>query len=298
MFLLEGIPTQSGTYSAWIHLRDCDNKSAETLFTFDIWPRRFFISTQDLKPAGLGSPYSAKLEVTGPPSNTTWEVTAGSLPAGLTLSRDGVISGTPTTAGASTFTVEATGTPLDFTGARMHSREFTLRVVGSMALKISRTTAEAQVPFRASLLAEGGQSPYNWTATGLPAGLTLNGDGTFSGTPRRTGSFTITARVTDATGTVKETQVRLVVRAHLAVATRNLRPAVVGRRYRATLTARGGVEGKRWSLRGSLPRGLRLEPTTGTILGVPGAAGTARFTVVARDALGAVSTKALTLRVR
>ena len=298
MFLVEGIPTQSGTWSAWIHLRDCDNRSAETLFTFDIWGRSYSITTQSLQPAALGSPYSAKLEVKGPPSNTTWEVPSGSLPAGLTLSHDGVISGTPTAVGSSTFTVEATGVAVDFTGTRIDSRELTLEVRGGLAAQLSRSTAEVGVPFRGSLVASGGQSPYTWAATGLPAGLALGADGTFSGSPRRAGGFTFTAHVTDARGAVKETPVRLTVHPRLSITTGSLRAAAVGQRYRATLTARGGVEGKRWSVRGSLPRGVRLDAATGTIVGVPRAAGSARFIVVVRDALGAVSTKTLVVVVR
>ena len=267
LFLVEGIPAQSGTFSAWIHLRDCDNRSAETLFTFEIGPRRFTITTQDLKPAVVGAPYSAKLDVSGPPSNTTWELTSGSLPAGLSLSRDGVISGTPTAAGASTFTVEATGNALDFSGTRIHSREFTLQVLAPLTAKISRTTAEVRVPFRATLVASGGRGPYTWTASGLPAGLAIGADGTVSGTPRRTGVFPLAVRVTDATGAVSEERVRLVVRPRLAIATRTLRAATVGRPYRATLTTRGGVEGRRWSLRGALPRGLQFQATRGTIVG-------------------------------
>lgn len=38
----------------------------------------------------------------------TWAVSAGTLPAGLTLSATGLLSGTPTTAGAYSFTVSAT----------------------------------------------------------------------------------------------------------------------------------------------------------------------------------------------
>jgi hypothetical protein len=37
-----------------------------------------------------------------------WTVTAGALPAGLTLSSDGVLKGTPTASGRFTFTVQAT----------------------------------------------------------------------------------------------------------------------------------------------------------------------------------------------
>jgi len=51
--------------------------------------------------------YSETLAVSGGLAPYTWTVSTGTLPAGLTLSSAGVISGTPTTAGSSTFTVEA-----------------------------------------------------------------------------------------------------------------------------------------------------------------------------------------------
>ena len=296
-FMLEGVPTESGTFSVWLHLRDCDNKSAETLFTFDIWPTTFAVGTSTLKPAVTGSAYSAKLEVSGRPSTTTWAITSGSLPAGLTLSRDGVISGTPTAAGSSTFTVEATGVALDFSGTRTASRQYTLQVLAPLGLNVSRTTAEARTRFTGTFVATGGQAPYTWTATGLPAGLALGADGTFSGTPSRTGSYPVSVQVTDASGAVKATQVVLLVRPHLTIATKRLRVAGVGRTYRATLLARGGVEGRRWSVRG-LPRGLRLQAKTGAIVGVARSAATVRLKVVVRDALGATSAKTLVLAVR
>ena len=64
-FVVEGIATEAGTFSAWIQLLDCDNKSAETLFTFDVWARRWGIATAGLKPAAVGSSYSAVLEGAG-----------------------------------------------------------------------------------------------------------------------------------------------------------------------------------------------------------------------------------------
>src|SRR6267142_1821912 len=60
--VVEGIATEAGTFSAWIQLLDCDNKSAETLFTFDVWARRWGIATAALKAAAVGSSYSATLE--------------------------------------------------------------------------------------------------------------------------------------------------------------------------------------------------------------------------------------------
>lgn len=56
----------------------------------------------------LGVPYTWTLGVTGGTYPYTWAITAGSLPPGLTLSSAGVISGTPTTAGAWWFTATVT----------------------------------------------------------------------------------------------------------------------------------------------------------------------------------------------
>jgi hypothetical protein len=54
-----------------------------------------------------GVAYSETLAATGGVSPYTWTVTTGTLPAGLTLSSAGVISGTPSADGSSTFTVQA-----------------------------------------------------------------------------------------------------------------------------------------------------------------------------------------------
>jgi hypothetical protein len=293
--LVDGVATEAGTFSVWLAVHDCDNRSAETLFTFDVWPRRFSIATESLKAAGLGVPYSATLEVSGIPSNTTWEVTAGSLPAGLTLSKEGVISGTPTAAGSSTFTVKATGNAKDFSGTRVHSKQFTLNVV-SLAASLSRAAAEVGVRFRSTLVATGGQAPYTWSATGAPAGLSVGSDGSVTGVPRRAGTYTLAAHLVDATGAASDLQVKLVVRRRLALATTRLPAATAGSAYRAQLAVRGGVGGLRWTLSGA-PAGLTVGAKTGTIAGRPARAGTYRVTVRVRDALGAVAKKTFTLSI-
>ncbi|MFI7166554.1 YncE family protein [Rhodococcus erythropolis] len=55
----------------------------------------------------VGQPYRHAFTVTGRPAPTA-AVTAGALPDGLTLSAEGVLSGTPTTSGRFEFTVTAT----------------------------------------------------------------------------------------------------------------------------------------------------------------------------------------------
>ncbi|MBM7520090.1 ExeM/NucH family extracellular endonuclease [Nocardioides nitrophenolicus] len=57
------------------------------------------------------------------------------------------------------------------------------------------TTVDAQVS--ATLTASGGEEPYSWSATGLPAGVTLSTSGVLSGSPTTEGSYSVTATVTD-----------------------------------------------------------------------------------------------------
>jgi CHRD domain/Putative Ig domain len=83
------------------------------------------ITTSSLLPTGfLGSAYSQTLAASGGTSPYTWSVTAGALPAGLTLSSGGVLSGTPTAAGTANFTVTVSGGPASFS-----SQDFSLSIL-------------------------------------------------------------------------------------------------------------------------------------------------------------------------
>ena len=66
---------------------------------------------------------------------------------------------------------------------------------------ITTTTLPAGVhvsPYSAALSATGGTPPYTWSATGLPAGLSVSADGTLAGTPTEEGAFTPEFTVTDS----------------------------------------------------------------------------------------------------
>jgi uncharacterized repeat protein (TIGR02543 family) len=81
-----------------------------------------------------------------------------------------------------------------------------------------------------------------------------------------------------------------------AVTTTSLPPGVVATAYLQTLSASGGQAPYVWSVTsGSLPAGLSLDPATGTISGMPTAAGSSSFTVQARDASQATASRMLTL---
>jgi hypothetical protein len=146
-----------------------------------------------------GVPYSQQLGAEGAQGALTFSVSGGSLPAGMTLSADGLLSGVPTSVGSSTFTVFAG----DAAGAT-DSREYTLHVTSSPTpILVSTVLPGGQVgngyAYRPHVA--GGSTPYIWgiTAGSLPAGLSLNtSTGLIHGVPTTTGTSTVTVAVTDS----------------------------------------------------------------------------------------------------
>ncbi len=145
------------------------------------------------------------------------------------------------------------------------------------------------VPYTATLTADGGAAPYDWSITSgsLPAGLSLDGStGVISGDPTTTGVQTVTVEATDADGWKASVQLSIAI-ANMTITTTALPPAVVGQSYATILTAVGGHPPYVWRLAkgsGRLPAGLRLEKSSGVIAGVPDKKSTSSsFTVEVRD---------------
>jgi len=91
-------------------------------------PPPLAIVTTSVPNATVAQAYATQLNATGGTSPYTWSSSPGSLPAGLTLSAAGAISGTPTTAGASTFTATVRDA-----NSQTSSISFTLTVANQVA---------------------------------------------------------------------------------------------------------------------------------------------------------------------
>ena len=97
-----------------------------TMRVFGLAGRRPTIATHVLPIGRVGSAYSFQLR--NEAGTSTWSVQSGALPAGLSLSAAGLISGTPTGAQSSTVRVRSTGA-----NGRTHERSFPIMVVASVA---------------------------------------------------------------------------------------------------------------------------------------------------------------------
>ena len=174
------------------------------------------ITTSTLTEGTVNSGYNATLAATGGSGTYTWTVASGSsLPAGLSLSAAGVISGTPTTAGLSNFTVNVADSE---TVPQTSSAPLKLAISGG-ALKISSglpTAGQVGVSYNFPFAATGGVPSYSWSIidnNSPPPGLTLSSSGSLSGTPTTVGNYTFQLQVTDANNTSVSQNVSVAINA-------------------------------------------------------------------------------------
>ena len=150
-------------------------------------------------------------------------------------------------------------------------------------------------PFTYQFQASGGTQPYTFSAGGtFPPGLGLTpSTGAVSGTPTTAGAFAFTIQVSDLLGASTSQQFTMTVApgqgggSQLAfLSTSPLPAASVNVQYSYQLLASGGRTPYQFSLTGSLPPGMALNASSGTISGIPASSGTYAFTVVVVDANG------------
>ena len=236
------------------------------------------------------------------------------LPAGLTLSEDGTISGKPTAEARLSFTVNAT-----YGGAAGEtvSQTFTITIAGEGGAIIyeaedNALTAYIGKAYEGDVAKARIYDPYGDESTQypdiaytlangsrLPAGLTLNSDGSITGTPDKECkdyAFTVTASALGYRDT--EFEFKISVLYPLTYETKALADGSYGKPYLAEVGTAECDAPVTYTLKeGSfLPKGLQLS-SGGYIVGVPSEACTATFTVIASSPYAAPAEAEYTLKI-
>ncbi|MBI3649677.1 MAG: putative Ig domain-containing protein [Acidobacteria bacterium] len=305
--IIAGRPTLNGEQSFEVELADQSGQRTTKQLAIDIDPApQFTILTPSALPmAAVGVPYRVELKASSGTQPYTWakkkKKKFGTFPEGITLSSEGILSGTPTAQGTNNFTLLVTDA-ID----RQAIKPFSIEVgPPPPPLEIRTATlpnATQNLPYNTTLEVGGGVGPYTWSIDAglLPNGLTLAETGLISGRPTAVGSVTFVVRVRDTVGTtsVKSLFITVVVPPPpLTIQTVSLPDTTAERFYSQTLQASGGIPPYSWSLAsGSLGTGLNLS-SSGVISGTPGTPGTAVFAVRLTDAAQQVTTRTLAIKI-
>ena len=327
---LKGTPRTTGTFSVDVTATDFAGHTGTAADTLKV-ATPLVISTTSLPPATVNpttetvattagtatayARYTASIRATqGTEPIESWTVSAGSLPAGLGLSRTptdptvAVVSGTPSTtpaevAKSSTFTVTATDAA-GGTAARQFTLGVPLLLVTTAPTGATLREAQQGVFYRAALSAVGGSGPYAWRvptgAAPLPAWSTgpscadaACDQAELSGVPTATGTFSVDVEVSDPTGATAVHEYELTVVPPPRVPPGTLPTAEVGVYYAEGLFPTGGSRTPQvrytWTLtataKATMPPGLTLA-ATGLISGTPTASGTDTIPVVLKEYTG------------
>jgi hypothetical protein len=258
------------------------------------------IRTPSALPSGVVRQlYQHQLRAEGGSAPHSWELTGGSLPAGVALNSDGVIIGRPQNDGTFPFrarVADATKTVAE--------QAFRLRVGSGLTLLSAAELPSSSVgsPYQHQLAAGGGTPPLRWSVSGgaLPPGLTLErSSGVVRGQSSGAGRFNFEVMVQDSARASAVQSFQLEVQSSLKIVTAAILPdANLSRVYAKPLELEGGNWPYRWALAGgALPAGLQLDESSGTVRGTPSIAGNYEFDIEVRDAFRATATQRFRLAV-
>ena len=311
--ILSGTPTAAGSYSFFLKVTydkspTCPFKLPSDdpfIINVNAAVQRLFVTTNSLPDADLGKAYTAPALTVSSGTVNSWAIAGGTLPPGLSLASNGVVSGTPTAPGTFTFNVQANGTPNNDT------KQLSIFVLAPLELQTlagkkppeTGLTAKAAVnaPLTTGVKAVGGRTPYTFSAGGaLPPGITLSSTtGAITGAGTTSGRYSSTVTVTDATGAKASVPWSFTILPLLDFAKgKSLAPGKVGRLYSARIPVTGkDAKTAQFALSGQIPPGLELDETTGRLTGTLLKAGNYRLRVFAFSANGAPISKVFRIRV-
>ncbi len=280
---ITGTPLSAGSTAVQISASNSSGTGTATLIIAVVAPNSApVIINNNVTPAAtVGAPFGYTIAASG--TGTTFGATG--LPPGLALNpATGVISGSPTLPGTSIVTLTASNNA----GTATSTLTITVAPRTVPPVITSPTTAPGTVgsPFVTYLIAATGL-PTTYSATGLPAGLTLDPlTGAINGTPTTSGTSVVTLTATNSAGSSTATLTMTIAPLTVApvITSPTTAAGAAGTPLVTYLIAATGLPTS-YSV-SALPAGLTLNPLTGAITGTPTFPGTSLVTLNATNSAG------------
>jgi hypothetical protein len=234
---------------------------------------------------------------TGYPASTTYSYT-GTLPSGVTLSKAGVLSGTPAAGTGGVYTI----TIIDSDGVLTNvTQSFTLTVDQAPAITSANTkTFAVGTAGTFTVTASGYPASMSYSYSGaLPTGVMLSNVGILSGTPAAGtgGSYPITITASNGITPAATQSFTLIVDQTPAITSANNATFTVGTAGTFTVTTTG-YPASTITESGSLPNGVTFVNNsngTGTLSGKATVSGIYPITFTASNGVGTAATQSFTL---
>lgn len=201
-WLISGTATTAGVYNFSVQITDSYNQTLVQPFVLVVEP--FEISPVVLFSGEEGHGYVVSLSANGGQGPYIYNLTTGTLPAGVTLSSSGLLTGVPAsgTAGTYPLVIQAVDT-----NGLVTSKAYSLVIFSGNSFAITTVSlppAQAGQSYTQAIAADFGTVPYTFAVSSgnLPSGVTLSANGNLSGVPgaSSTGTYSFSLTATDASG--------------------------------------------------------------------------------------------------
>ncbi|MGO4798119.1 putative Ig domain-containing protein [Pseudomonas sp. W22_MBD1_FP4] len=280
--LLHGAPTTAGTYTFKVSLNDNQSQTGVATYTLVVTsgsaPTLTSVSPNTGSTAG-----GTSVTLTGTNFvNVTGVTIGGSTASSVVNSGTSITSVTPAHAAGPVNVVVTTSN-----GTATLTNGFTYTVPAPTVGPVSATVASGSSANPITLNLSGGAATSVAVASGAAHGTaTASGTSiTYTPTAGFFGSDSFTYTATNASGTSSPATVTLTVSAPtLVISPASLPNGTVNTAYSQSLNTTGGTAPYTYAITsGTLPTGLSLAVSSGSLTGTPSSAGTYNFTVTASD---------------